>query len=160
MTRKIIVTRTDYPSGVPNGSVMTVTHESLGCVSATVDGGDSFPWHMQHGTFEYYPMKQEAPVTQGTPKTFGEMTPEEKGALLLGRHDGKTIEVASYKEGGKYLWCRCGWNHSWITSECYRVKPEPKVETVAHFLYVNGLKKITFTVTDGVVSTTVKVEEA
>lgn len=64
-------------------------------------------------------------MTQDKPKTWGKMTPEEKGALLLARHEGKEIQVDLATD-------------SWITvseptwHECYayRVKPEPMRETV------------------------------
>lgn len=61
-----------------------------------------------------------------TPKTWGEMTDEEKGAILLAGHEGRPID----------LWTSRG---EWITaiafSACdniaYRVRPpEPKRETV------------------------------
>ena len=62
-----------------------------------------------------------------TPKLWRDMTPEEKGALLLAHHEGKVIE-----------YCFCGdsdWqpiaSPSFTPTHAYRVKPEPVVETVA-----------------------------
>ena len=53
-----------------------------------------------------------------------DMTPEEKGALLLAHHEGEEIEVMGSK---------------WVTTNkpvfhgayAYRIKPEPKIKTVA-----------------------------
>lgn len=59
-------------------------------------------------------------------KIWGQMTPEEKGALLLAHHEGKTIEV-SYGLPGD------GWVKSnepdWEDNLAYRVKPGPEVKT-------------------------------
>lgn len=58
------------------------------------------------------------------PKTWGEMTDDEKGALLLAKHEGKVIEYLR--------------NLNWIETDivfsewyAYRIKPEPKRETVS-----------------------------
>lgn len=58
-------------------------------------------------------------------KTWGQMTSEEKGSLLLAYHEGKTIEYYN------------SFDHSWVVTHAplfcdgnkHRVKPEPKVET-------------------------------
>ncbi len=61
------------------------------------------------------------------PKIWRDMTPEEKGALLLAAHEGKVIE---------FKWVGCSkWNKiidkpNWFGDYAYRVKPDPKVETV------------------------------
>lgn len=73
-----------------------------------------------------------------TPKTWGEMTDAEKGALLLADHEGKLIE-----------WTHPGWQSPlWHISsmgtgphedKAYRIKPEPVVETVTLYgSYDNG----------------------
>ena len=59
------------------------------------------------------------------PKTWGQMTPEEKGALLLSRHEGKTIQF--YNAGN---WVTIDFAFNWYVDQAYRVKPEPKHETV------------------------------
>jgi hypothetical protein len=59
------------------------------------------------------------------PKTWGEMTAEEKGALLLADHEGKVIENSLY---GESPWIAS--HPHWADEYAYRVKPEPKVETV------------------------------
>lgn len=84
------------------------------------------------------------------------MTPEEKGALLLAHHEGKQIEV---NKGP--LECGEWWEDhypEWIHNYAYRIKPEPKVETVTtHGTWCNKGKmpktqyvyEITFNLIDG-----------
>jgi|GEM_PF-6690131 len=62
-----------------------------------------------------------------TPKTWGEMTDEEKGALLLAYHEGKVIEFYCY---GRWINTNGDiWHHA--HAHAYRVRPpEPKRETV------------------------------
>jgi hypothetical protein len=59
------------------------------------------------------------------PKIWRDMTPAEKGALLLAYHEGKAIEL-QIDEGD---WVKV--LPSWTPYAAYRVKPEPTVETVA-----------------------------
>jgi hypothetical protein len=58
-----------------------------------------------------------------TPKLWRDMTPEEKGALLLAHHEGKVIELFGLE------WTKTPFNvfSCW---NAYRVRPEPKRETV------------------------------
>lgn len=69
------------------------------------------------------------------PKTWRDMTPEEKGALLLAAHEGKVIE------GRNETWRDDVWitvhAPSWSNNSSYRVKPEPKVETVTQHWKTN-----------------------
>lgn len=62
------------------------------------------------------------------PKTWGEMTDAEKGALLLAAHEGKVIQVLCWDHDGE------GWNAKptaiWNPDRTYRVRPEPKRKTV------------------------------
>jgi hypothetical protein len=55
--------------------------------------------------------------------TWGDMTPEQQGALLLAHHQGKTIELISHASGR--------WVYSeyplWTQDTSYRIKPEPVV---------------------------------
>ena len=60
-----------------------------------------------------------------TPKTWGEMTVAEKGALLLAHHEGKVIEFYCY-DGWVYIG-----HATWLDSCAYRVRPELKRETVS-----------------------------
>jgi hypothetical protein len=63
-----------------------------------------------------------------TPKLWRDMTPEEKGALLLAHHEGKVIEYTSVPVIEE------GWgiatHPSWVQKYAYRIRPEPKRETV------------------------------
>ena len=59
------------------------------------------------------------------PKLWGQMSPEERGALLLARHEGKGIQCFSSVSA---KWLETG--PSWYPQLAYRVKPEPRVETV------------------------------
>jgi len=59
-----------------------------------------------------------------TPKLWRDMTPEEKGALLLAHHEGKVIEFCNGGEWYEPSPCR------WHPGNAYRVHPEPKVEAV------------------------------
>ncbi len=63
-----------------------------------------------------------------TPKTWGEMTDAEKGELLLSHHEGKVIEWF-HPNNPEWDVCpddRCLWDNGFA----YRIKPEPKRETV------------------------------
>lgn len=62
------------------------------------------------------------------PKTWGEMTREEKGALLLAHHKE---EVIDYWEDGSWHLSYCG--PGWSGETAYRIKPEHKVETIVMY---------------------------
>lgn len=63
-----------------------------------------------------------------TPKLWRDMTPEEKGALLLARHEGKVIEYWSvHHEGG---WIDI-FPQGWFDDKAYRVKPD-QVEAMVY----------------------------
>lgn len=164
---KIVATSTQYPSAVPNGTLMTVIEDrGDGDVLATVDGSaDSWDWFMTVNTYE--PYVKETPMAQTTqePKLWKDMTPEEKGALLLADHEGKAIEAWAY--GDKWLVLVPEWDKH----TAYRVKPEPVVETVTlygfnsygHWIFgrkeQEDTHKITLTIRDGVVDPIAQVEE-
>lgn len=90
------------------------------------------------------------------PKLWRDMTPEEKGALLLAAHEWKVIENNS-----RGPWLE---THSpiWADGIAYRIKSEPKIETVNMYypdtLYgfncsgrINGpTHRITFNLIDGI----------
>ena len=59
------------------------------------------------------------------PKIWRDMTPEEKGALLLAAHEGKEVQCHYGVEG----WCRRSFE-VFAVGNAYRIKPEPKIETV------------------------------
>lgn len=83
----------------------------------------------QDGTFadrsaiqEYSGVKR---CVDDTPKLWRDMTPEEKGALLLAHHEGKAIECIG---GGIDFYMDC--DPAWLNDWSYRVKPEPLRETI------------------------------
>jgi hypothetical protein len=71
--------------------------------------------------------KPVSPATPDSPKLWRDMTDAEKGALLLAKYEGKVIECLSTKDAA-------GWIHTpypaWQTDLFYRVRPDPKIETV------------------------------
>ena len=71
-----------------------------------------------------------------TPKLWKDMTPEEKGATLLGWYEGKVIEAFGllYPD----MWCEDD-PFSFFEDDCaYRIKPEPKQETLTAKLCINN----------------------
>lgn len=56
-------------------------------------------------------------------KMWKDLSPEEKGALLLAHHEGRTIQYSDYGEPWRQTKSPNWWPTCW-----YRVKPEPKVE--------------------------------
>lgn len=65
-------------------------------------------------------------MTQSNPMAWGEMTPEEKGALLLAHHEGKEIQFYT----SAFAWAGLNRPFKWFPHRAYRVKPEPQRETV------------------------------
>ena len=74
-------------------------------------------------------------MTVNTPKLWRDMTPEEKGALLLAKHEGKVIEWTG-RGGGEFSKSTSeGFTPVWSDGHAYRVQPPaPKVDTVAIFI--------------------------
>lgn len=66
-------------------------------------------------------------------KTWGEMSDEEQGALLLVHHRMEKIEVFNELSG---LWFDVA--PTWNSCRKYRVKPKPKVETHEFYNYIFG----------------------
>lgn len=64
-------------------------------------------------------------IINATPTIWRDMTPEEKGALLLAHHEGKVIEHYG-KTHGKWFTSQPVWNFNLA----YRIKPQPKVDVV------------------------------
>jgi hypothetical protein len=153
---KIVITDSEYPINTPNGTIMTVVGFT-GCYTVAVaDYGDGTAWHMTSDAYKLY--SKETPMAQMTqePKLWKDMTPEEKGALLLAHHEGKAIQT-NYHPESKYNTWEDNRSPTWSSVCAYRVKPaEPVVETSV--LCVDGYK-ITLTFRDGVVDPIAQVEE-
>lgn len=97
------------------------------------------------------------------------MTPEEKGALLLAHHEGKTIEYKN-SQTPRFDWRECNEVPAWAGHCQYRVKPEPVVETITKYGNQSGFfqtqagrcdtHKLTFNVVDGEIDcSSVKMEK-
>lgn len=76
----------------------------------------------KYGDGFHYPAQDlELIEEEAVMKLWKDMTPEDKGALLLAYHEGKLIE---FSDG-------CGWERipkpSWANAFAYRVKPNPVV---------------------------------
>ncbi len=98
---------------------------------------------------EYMPFRIVSRASD-KPKLWRDMTPEEKGALLMAHHEGKVIEwTGSF--GSEFDMDSIRGIPVWSNTHAYRIKPEPKVETV-HLMNFHELAKgyaIVFTVKDG-----------
>jgi len=97
-----------------------------------------------------------------TPTLWRDMTPEEKGALLLAVHEGREVEMWCPCDHDVPVWCEKGTTWSFGDGFAYRIKPEPKRETVTmwgqyiaaqgwHFsvLEFEDTHRITFDLIDG-----------
>jgi hypothetical protein len=81
-------------------------------------------------------------------KTFGEMTDEEKGALLLAQYEGKTIEILSAL--GNWV-SRVYEDSCFSKSNAYRVKVEPVITTASRDISADdGWYSVSYTLVDGV----------
>jgi len=63
-------------------------------------------------------------------KMWKDMSPEEKGALLLAHHEGKTIQY--YCPEGEVGWLNVE-DPIWTPNSIYRIKPEPKIVKKSFF---------------------------
>ncbi len=122
----------------------------------------------EYGDGFHYPAQDlELIEEENEMKLWQDMTPEEKGALLLAHHEGKEIE---YQHAGRW-WVAI--KPYWFSDCAYRVKPEPVVEVVVshlgytgkHWLFSAGrclcdTHKVTFNVVDGEIDvTSIKMEK-
>ena len=100
----------------------------------------------------FYIVSRASEVSADFPKLWKDMSPEEKGALLLADYEGRVIQRW---EKGKWVNDPVAMNEKFA----YRVKPEPVRETVAYYWrYDEGIKsvwgysdthRITFDLVDG-----------
>lgn len=108
-----------------NGEAGTVSMVKTYTVRIVIDGYPYSEPHCYHG-FGFHELElieKDKPMSY---KTWGEMTREEKGELLLAHHEGKVIQYLSH--GGD--WIDEEYSEFDVPSGFYRVKPEPVVETV------------------------------
>ena len=97
-------------------------------------GGDWALWETDDATYELVGVLREDALTtdivaewaEKTPKRWGDMTSEEKGALLLAHHEGKVIEVRAENCDIWYI----RENPNWSENGIFRIRHEPVVETV------------------------------
>lgn len=81
-------------------------------------------WNDDFSVRKYHTLGDSCELVEVSSKTWGEMTDAEKGALLLAHHEGKVIECLSITN-----WYECR-EVVWDADCAYRVRPEPKRETV------------------------------
>lgn len=75
----------------------------------------------------------------GSPKTWGKMTDEEQGALLLARHRGKDIQYwCEYNNDWLFVLPR----FVWFPDVAYRVQPKPMRKTVTLYADFGGIKSM------------------
>jgi len=95
-------------------------------------GGDWALWETDDATYELVGVLREHALTtdivsewaEKTPKRWGDMTSEEKGALLLAHHEGKVIEVRAENCDLWYI----RENPNWSENGIFRIRHEPVVE--------------------------------
>jgi len=95
-------------------------------------GGDWALWETDDATYELIGVPREHALTteivsewaEKTPKRWGDMTSEEKGALLLAHHEGKVIEVRAENCDIWYI----RENPNWSEDGIFRIRHEPIVE--------------------------------
>jgi hypothetical protein len=93
-------------------------------------------------------LRQRPSAQPENPKLWRDMTPEEKGALLLAHHEGKVIEAYLFNEWHEADWSTRPYP---MPSVAYRIRPEPKRETVTRHLSHAGVAyPVTIDVVDGV----------
>jgi hypothetical protein len=100
------------------GDVFTLESNSRGEIRSGMCDGTLGDWEL---------------VCDPSDLTWGDMTPEQQGALLLAHHQGKTIEMKSYSFS---VWVYIK-NPIWGQGVAYRVKPETVV--VHHKRYASLL---------------------
>ena len=96
------------------------------------DGADQD--HFVHKN-EIVRIEEEPMRNEDKPKIWRDMTPEEKGALLLAHYEGKNIEVFG-----------CHYLDEWYENDelcfdadcAYRIKPEPKRKTMTAKLCIDS----------------------
>lgn len=78
------------------------------------------------GAFIHQKFRMIRRAGEDTPKLWRDMTPEEKGALLLAHHEGKVVQ----QHHGPFGFQDAVDLPLWQQDKIYRIRPEPKRETV------------------------------
>lgn len=71
-------------------------------------------------------------ISRASPKSWKDLSPKEKGALLLASHEGKAIQYFTTKG----IWSACI-SPIWDDYCAYRIKPEPVVKTITQYWKTN-----------------------
>lgn len=113
------------------------TGDEVECVNGPLFGGEWTAGKRYKMTDRGLPCDRNGPQTRSLstfrlisratpqPKLWRDMTAEEKGALLLAAYEGKEVQCHYGVKG----WCRRSFE-LFAVGNAYRIKPEPKVETV------------------------------
>ena len=144
----------DVVEWVDDGTIHEIV---LACV---IPNGESFPSEVYAelsnygwGVFCEERFRIISRASDPEPKLWRDMTPEEKGALLLAAHEGEVIEY----EGHGWHKVACN-DPVWYDDTAYRVRPEPKRETVTTYAKADAIgglcrsdatHRITFDLIDG-----------
>jgi hypothetical protein len=104
----------EYFRGYKAGDVFTLELNIYGNIGAGTCNGSLGDWEL---------------VCDPSDLTWGDMTPEQQGALLLAHHQGKTIELISHASG---MWVYSEYPQ-WTQDTSYRIKIVPVV--VQHLKY-------------------------
>ena len=114
------------------------TGDEVECVNGPLFGGEWTAGKRYKMTDRGLPCDRNGPQTSSfstfriisratpQPKLWRDMTAEEKGALLLAAYEGKEVQCHYGVKG----WLRRSFE-VFADGNAYRIKPEPKVETVA-----------------------------
>ena len=112
------------------------------------DIGDTFeltpdPWGELMSPKDYYgTLGDWELVCDPSDLTWGDMTPEQQGALLLAHHQGKTIELKGCVYNKWLDVCRP--TPLWDKNMSFRIKPEPVVVSQKSYCITKGGKLTAF----------------
>ena len=101
-------------------------HTVLDGKRLTISNGNTVDYEYNLDCSKYFRIVSRA---SDKPKLWRDMTPGEKGALLLAHHEGKVIEWTGHF-GSEFDMDSTRGTPVWSATHAYRIKPEPKVETV------------------------------
>jgi hypothetical protein len=141
----------------PGDVVEWIKYEHVGLHTLDFVSGGDFVFDTRRGPFTHNVNDPDEfrIISRATPKTWAEMTPEEKGALLLAHHENPGSVEFLFNEEWTVLK-----GLGWLDDMRYRVRPEPVREVVTMAGYidrgyfhvrsgVNDTHRITFDLIDG-----------